>query len=98
MISPPGPSLLTVLLAVLMFGGIIVIARWSRNWTTYPSRIATVLSGAWSPVIVGIVCTTWNALGESSCTTVIVPSPFEAKTSPVAGSNAAACQHISALD
>jgi hypothetical protein len=54
MVSPPAASLLTVLLAVLVLGGIIVIARWSRNWTTYPARVVTVLSGAWSPVVAGI--------------------------------------------
>jgi hypothetical protein len=55
MVAPPFPSLLTVLLAFLVLGAIIVIARWSRNWTTYPSRIATFLSGVWSPVVAGIV-------------------------------------------
>src|SRR5438876_3543044 len=55
MVGPPVPTLLPVLLAVLVFGGIIVIARSSRNWTTYPSRAATFLSGAWSPVVAGIV-------------------------------------------
>jgi dolichyl-phosphate-mannose-protein mannosyltransferase len=54
-IGPPGPSLLTVLLALLVLAGIIVIARRSRNWTTYPSRVGTFLSGAWSPVVAGIV-------------------------------------------
>jgi hypothetical protein len=44
-----------VLLAVLVLGGIIVIARWSRTWTTYPSRAAAFLSGAWSPAAAGIV-------------------------------------------
>src|ERR1700681_3933493 len=55
MISPPLPSLSTVVLAFVVLGGIIVIARWSRNWTTYPSRVGTFLSGAWSPVVAGIV-------------------------------------------
>jgi hypothetical protein len=55
MVSPPSPSLLTMLLAVLVLGGIIVIARRSRNWTTYPSRVDTFLSGAWSPVVAGLV-------------------------------------------
>ena len=55
MISPPLPSLSTVVLAFPILGGIIVIASWSRNWTTYPSRAATFLSGAWSPVVAGIV-------------------------------------------
>jgi hypothetical protein len=55
MISPPLPSLSTVVLAFLVLGGIIVIARWSRNWTRYPSRVGTFLSGAWSPVVAGIV-------------------------------------------
>jgi hypothetical protein len=52
---PPVPTVLTMLLAVLVLGGIIVIARWSRNWTTYPSRAATCLSGAWSPVVAGLL-------------------------------------------
>jgi hypothetical protein len=55
MISPPLPSLSTVVLAFLVLGGIIVIARWSRKWTTYPTRAGTFLSGAWSPVVAGIV-------------------------------------------
>jgi hypothetical protein len=55
MIGPPGPSLSTVLLAVLLLGGIIVIARRSRSWTIYPSRAAAFLSGAWSPLVAGIV-------------------------------------------
>jgi len=55
MVSPPFPTLLTVLVAVLVLGGIVVIARCSRNWTTYPSHVATFLSGAWSPVVAGIV-------------------------------------------
>ncbi len=55
MLSPPGASLLSVLLAILVLGGVFVIARASRNWTTYPSRAAAVLSGAWSPVVAGIV-------------------------------------------
>ena len=55
MISPPLPSLSTVVLAFPILGGIIVIARWSRNWTTYPSRVGTFLSGAWSPVVAGLV-------------------------------------------
>jgi hypothetical protein len=55
MVTPPFPSLVTVLLALLVLGGIVVIARWSRNWTTYPSGVATFLSGDWSPVVAGIV-------------------------------------------
>jgi hypothetical protein len=46
---------MTVLLAVLVFAGIIVIARWSRNWTTYPAAVGAFLSGAWSPVVAGAV-------------------------------------------
>ena len=54
--SPPLiPSALSVLLGVLNFIAIIVIARWSRSWTTYPSRIAAFLSSAWSPAVAGIV-------------------------------------------
>jgi hypothetical protein len=55
MVSPPLPSLLTALLAVLVLIGIIVIARSSRNWTTFPSRAAAFLSGPWSPAVAGIV-------------------------------------------
>ena len=55
MLSPPVASLLTVLLAVLVLGGIIVIARSSRNWTTYPSRVGRSSVGPWSPVVAGIV-------------------------------------------
>ena len=55
MVSPPLPSLLAASLAVLVLIAIILIARWSRNWTDYPSRIATFLSGAWSPAVAGIV-------------------------------------------
>jgi hypothetical protein len=55
LISPPLPSLSTVVLALLVLGGIIVIARWSRSWTAYPSRAGTLLSGAWSPGAAGIV-------------------------------------------
>jgi hypothetical protein len=55
MVVPPFPTLVSVLLAVLVLAGIIVIARYSRNWTTDPSRIATFLSGAWSPVVAGAV-------------------------------------------
>jgi hypothetical protein len=69
MVSPPFPSVLTALLAVLVLGGIIFIARWSRNWTTYPSRVAAFLSGAWSPFVAGIVtvlivCIVWGSLTE----------------------------------
>jgi hypothetical protein len=55
MVAPPLPSLLSALLAILVLGGIIVIAHSSRHWTTYPSRAATFLSGAWSPIVAGIV-------------------------------------------
>jgi hypothetical protein len=55
MVTPPFPSLLTVLLAFMVLGGIIVIARRSRNWTAYPSRAATFLSSGWSPIVAGIV-------------------------------------------
>jgi len=53
-ISPPAVSLPAVLLGILVLGGIILIARRSRNWTKYPSPVATVLSGPWSPVVAGI--------------------------------------------
>jgi Dolichyl-phosphate-mannose-protein mannosyltransferase len=55
MVKPPFPSLLTVLLAFMLLGGIVVVARWSRNWTAYPSRAARFLSGRWSPLVAGIV-------------------------------------------
>ena len=55
MVSPPLPSLPSASLAVLVLIGIIVIARWSRNWTTYPSRAAGFLSGPWAPVVAGVV-------------------------------------------
>jgi len=55
MVIPPAPSAWTALLAVLVLGGIIVIARRSRSWTSYPSAAAAFLSGAWSPVVAGVV-------------------------------------------
>ena len=55
MVATALPSLLTASLAVLVLIGIIVIARVSRSWTTYPSRAAAFLSGAWSPVVAGVV-------------------------------------------
>jgi len=55
MVIPPAPSVWTALLAVLVLGGIIVIARRSRSWTSYPSAAAAFLSGAWSPVVAGVV-------------------------------------------
>jgi hypothetical protein len=55
MVIPPAPSVWTALLAVLVLGGIIVIARRSRGWTSYPSAAAAFLSGAWSPVVAGVV-------------------------------------------
>ena len=55
MIPPPHPSPLTTLAAGLVLGGIIVVARWSRSWSSYPSRVAAFLSGTWAPVVAGIV-------------------------------------------
>ena len=55
MVNPPPPSLLTVLLTVVVFVGVLVIARMSRNWTTYPSAVGTFLSGPWSPIAAAIV-------------------------------------------
>jgi hypothetical protein len=54
-IPPPLPSPLTALAAGLVLGGIIVVARWSRSWPSYPSRVAAFLSGGWAPVVAGIV-------------------------------------------
>jgi hypothetical protein len=53
--GPPDPSFLTVVLALVVLGGIIVIARASRRWTSYPLGVATFLSTPWSPVVAGIV-------------------------------------------
>src|SRR6185436_14181022 len=55
MVSPPLPSLLTASVAVLVLLAIVVIARWSRHWTHYPTRVAAFLSGRWSPAVAGIV-------------------------------------------
>jgi hypothetical protein len=55
MLSPPGASLLSVLAGVLVLGAIIVIARASRRWTTYPAGVSRMLSGAWAPVVAGLV-------------------------------------------
>jgi hypothetical protein len=54
-IPPPLPSPLTVLLAGLIFGGIVVVARWSRNWSSYPSRGVAWLSDGRAPLVAGIV-------------------------------------------
>ena len=63
MVIPPVPSLLTMLLAVVVLVAIVVIARSSRTWTTYPSRVATFLSGAWSPVVAGLVTVLYRPHG-----------------------------------
>ena len=55
MVSLPLPSLLSASLAGLVLIGIVVIARWSRNWTTYPSGAAAFLSGPWAPAVAAIV-------------------------------------------
>ncbi len=55
MVMPLAPSVSTVLLAVLVLAGIVIMARMSRSWTTYPSAAAAFLSGAWSPVVAAIV-------------------------------------------
>ena len=70
MLSPPAASLLTVLLGVLVLAGIVAIARWSRNRTGYPSRVALVLSGASSPLVAGtatfvILRIVWGSFHEA---------------------------------
>jgi dolichyl-phosphate-mannose-protein mannosyltransferase len=54
-VSPPLPSLLTASLAILVLIAIVFIARWSRSWTSDSSRVAAFLSGAWSPIVAGLV-------------------------------------------
>jgi hypothetical protein len=54
-IPPPLPSPLTALLAGLVLGGIVAVARWGRNWRSDPSRAAAFLSGRRAPVVAGIV-------------------------------------------
>src|SRR6185436_1059230 len=55
MVNPPSPSLLNLVLTVVVFAGILAIARLSRNWTTYPSPAGRFLSGPWSPLAAAIV-------------------------------------------
>jgi hypothetical protein len=69
-LNPPFPSLLMALMAVLVLAAIVVVARWSRSWTAYPSRAATLLSSTWAPVVAGIVTVllvriVWGSFHES---------------------------------
>jgi hypothetical protein len=69
-LNPPFPSLLTALMAVLVLAAIVVVARWSRSWTAYPSRAAALLSSTWAPVVAGIVTVllvriVWGSFHES---------------------------------
>jgi hypothetical protein len=69
MISPPHPTLLSVLLSVLVLAGLIAIGRKSRSWTTYPERIAIALAGPSAPAAFGaltfvIVTLVWRSLAQ----------------------------------
>jgi hypothetical protein len=69
MVAPPAATLLSALLAILAFAGIITIGRLSRRWTTYPSRCAAFLGGSFAPVLAGLgtvltVCFVWRSLHE----------------------------------
>jgi hypothetical protein len=55
MLSPPGATLLSALLGLLVLGGIFLIGRASRGWSTYPSRAGALLSARWSPAAAGLV-------------------------------------------
>jgi hypothetical protein len=54
-IAPPLPSILTIVVAVLVLAAIIVIARASARWTSYPVRAGSFLSGPWAPVAAGML-------------------------------------------
>ena len=69
MVTPPGATLLSALLAILVFAGIIAIGRRSRRWTTYPTRCAAFLASALAPILAGVgsglcVCVVWRSLHE----------------------------------
>jgi Dolichyl-phosphate-mannose-protein mannosyltransferase len=69
MVTPPGPTLLSVMLAILVFVGIVTIGHRSRRWITYPSRYASFLAGSLAPALAGlvttlIVCFVWRSLHE----------------------------------
>src|SRR5215468_12138621 len=69
MVAPPAATLLSALLAILAFAGIVTIGRRSRRWTTYPSRCAAFLGGSFAPVLAGLgtvltVCFVWRSLHE----------------------------------
>jgi Dolichyl-phosphate-mannose-protein mannosyltransferase len=55
MVSPPIVTPLTVGLTVLVFGGFIFIARWSRRWTVFPVKMSGWLQSRWAPVAAGLV-------------------------------------------
>jgi len=68
-VPPPPPTLISALLAILVFAGIVVIGRSSRKWTTFPSRCEGLLAGSVAPVLAGlgtvlIVCFVWRSLHE----------------------------------
>jgi dolichyl-phosphate-mannose-protein mannosyltransferase len=68
-VSPPHPTVVSVLLSVLILAGLIAIARKSRSWTIYPEAVATALAGRWTPAASGtltfiIVTLIWRSLAE----------------------------------
>jgi Dolichyl-phosphate-mannose-protein mannosyltransferase len=69
MVAPPLPTLFSALLGILVIGGIVVIGRSSRKWTTYPSRCAGFLAGSLAPLLAGLVTAlsvyfVWRSLHE----------------------------------
>ena len=69
MVTPALPSPLNAVLAILVLGGIILIVRWSRDRSTYPSLAAGFLAGRWSPAVAGIISSlivwfVWGSLRE----------------------------------
>jgi hypothetical protein len=68
-VTPPGATLPSALLAILVSVGIVAIGRRSRRWTTYPSRCAAFLAGSLAPLLAGLgsslcVCIVWRSLRE----------------------------------
>ena len=69
MLSPPAPSLWSVLLAVLVFAALVVVARRSRTWTLAATLPAAWLASRWAPVVAGaltviIVRGVWGSFDE----------------------------------